>query len=354
MVVSTHFESQKLIDKILIDFFDVSIKQAQSIDQYYGTLWEKLRLLHTSGGKRLRPKLVMMAYQAFGGKNENLVAPIAAAQELLHFSMLIHDDIIDRDTTRYGVDNMTGIYEKIYQPFVADTIDRTHYANGSALIAGDLMIAGAYKLIFDSKVSDSHKITSLKIMYDGTFDVAGGQLLDTESSLRPAGSINPIEIAEYKTASYSFLGPLLTGAVLAGADDLKLATIRTFAVNLGIAYQLTDDLLGVFGDEAKTGKSNSGDIREGKQTYLVQATVERLTATQTSLFKQFFGKHDLSADEVDTTKQLIVESGALDDVKKLTDSYITHATDALTELAFDDVTHHQFLDLINTTTKRDF
>jgi geranylgeranyl diphosphate synthase type II len=92
--------SSSQIDQLLNQFFKTSIKTATAIDPNYTRLWEELRRLHAAGGKRLRPRLVLMSYEAFGGDDVNAIAPIAAAQELIHFSMLIHDDIIDRDITR--------------------------------------------------------------------------------------------------------------------------------------------------------------------------------------------------------------------------------------------------------------
>lgn len=158
-----------LIDHTLANFFKESLEQARSVDSHYALLWENLARLHASGGKRIRPKIVVMSYLAFGGQDLEAIIPIACAQELLHFSMLIHDDIIDRDLIRYGVDNITGSYQYIYEPLVPNKADRLHYANSAAILAGDLMIAGAHRLITQSTFSADKRLLALSRMYESIF-----------------------------------------------------------------------------------------------------------------------------------------------------------------------------------------
>lgn len=345
---------QAIIDQTLIDFFENLILKAHEVDEHYEMLWKTLFDLHRSGGKRIRPKIVLMSYIAFGGDDYSSVAPVACAQELLHFSMLIHDDIIDRDIVRYGVDNITGTYEKLYTPFVFDASDRLHYANSAAIMAGDLMIASAHKLINDSSLGNDKKIAAQSIMYQSIFDVAGGELLDTESSFRPIGAIDALKIAHFKTASYSFVGPFLTGASLAGASKKDLATLRDLAVHVGIAYQLTDDLLGIFGDEAKTGKSNTGDLREGKRTHLIDLTLKKLSPKQLLVFQANFGKHDVTDAALASLKEIIIETGAKYECEQLIDQYISQARKSLQMLALSKSSHEQFSELVTNATNRDF
>lgn len=356
--MNTHTESknviQKLIDQTLVDFFESSIKSAQLVDKHYETLWKNLYDLHRSGGKRIRPKIVLMAYEAFGGKDYADVVPVACAHELLHFSMLVHDDIIDRDVMRYGVDNINGRYQKLYAAVLPDRQDQTHYAESAALIAGDLMLAGAHRLINESGLSSEKKVALQRIMYGSIFDVAGGQLLDTESSFRPLGSIDALKIAHYKTASYSFVGPLLTGASLANATDKDINTLRDLGMSLGIAYQLTDDLLGVFGDESMTGKSNTGDIREGKRTYIIEQTVKGLNPRDLKQFKTYFGAQDLNETDIASVKELIIKSGAKIETEKLINEYAKQAIKLLDSLPIPVKSHMQFAELIETSTRRNF
>lgn len=351
-MTTKHIEN--LINQTLADFFELSIKNAKSIDPRYVTLWQNLYRLHLAGGKRIRPKIVMMSYAAFGGSDVSSIIPVACAQELLHFSMLIHDDIIDRDTTRYGVDNMTGAYEKIYRPVLTEPGNRTHYADSAALMAGDLMIAAAHKLINDSNLTDKNKNLARSIMYEGIFEVAGGQLLDTEYSLYPIGAIDALKIAHYKTASYSFVVPFLTGASLAGAKAHEQSIIRELAIHLGVAYQLTDDIIGVFGDAAKTGKSNTGDIREGKRTHMVELATKYLSADDITLFHLHFGKLDATNSDISIVKGLITKSGALVKIEQKIDEYVAKTSKCLESLSLPASSHAEIMGLIKIATQRDF
>ncbi len=147
-------------------------------------------------------------------------------------------------------------------------------------------------------------------MHKGIFEVAGGELLDVESTFRKNGDISALKIACHKTASYSFVLPMLVGATMAEASEKRLLALRTFAESLGIAYQLKDDLLGIFGAEAETGKSTKSDIREGKHTYMVECFIELATKTQRIQFDSIFKKNKLTIAECNQFKTLLLESGA--------------------------------------------
>lgn len=342
------------IELVLDDFFVSSIKHADKIDKGYGDLWRELHRLHKAGGKRLRPQLVMLSFEAYGGKDIPTIIPVAAAQELIHFSMLIHDDIIDRDVIRYGVNNISGSYRKIYGPYVKKESELIHYANSAAIMAGDLMIAGAHKLIVDSLMSDPKKIVALQTMYDGIFDVAGGELLDTESSFRSRDSDKYLTIAHYKTASYSFVRPLVIGALLADASAVSINKLFEFANDLGIAYQLSDDLLGVFGDETKTGKSNSGDIREGKWTLLATTTYHNLSDSDKAIFESYFGKATLTKDQLNIIKILMKESGAKQYVIETLRDYIEKSRTILKSLKISERSRKQFEELVTMLLNRQY
>src|SRR3989338_422316 len=300
------------VNRVIDQYFEQSIIDASTISQSYELLWKHLQTLLRSGGKRVRPQMTLLAYDAFGGKNHTTLLPIAAAQELLHFSLLIHDDIIDRDYIRYGVPNVSGQYQDYYQSFVKNKTELTHYANSAALLGGDLMLSSAYKLITSSSVSDKDKITAQSLLNQSIFEVAAGELLDTEAVFMPLRSGDTIKIARYKTASYSFIVPLLTGAHLGDASEKQLHLLQSFASSLGIAYQLVDDLLGVFGDEKITGKSTSSDLTEGKHTYMIEFCLENLTPSKRKVFDAAFGKPDASPVMIMQLKDIIASSGARD------------------------------------------
>lgn len=321
-----------LVDAALDRFFEQSISDAETINDAYCELWRHMHALIKAGGKRVRPKMTLLAYDAFGGTHSEQIIPVAAAQELLHFSLLIHDDIIDRDYIRHGVPNIAGQYDTIYHPFVSDKSERIHYANSAALLGGDLMLSGAYQMIANSHLDNDTKVIAQQLLGSSIFEVAGGELLDTESAFRPNDFGDALQIARYKTASYSFIFPLKTGALLAGATKDQLSALTLFGTSIGIAYQLVDDLLGVFGDEHKTGKSSSGDIREGKRTYLVEQCLERLSQKDRQLFDLSFGDPDATIATIAKVKDLMVSCGAKAATQSTIKRYAHSAHEALKQL----------------------
>jgi geranylgeranyl diphosphate synthase type II len=343
-----------LVNQALDGFFERSIAHAALIDPSYQQLWENLYNFIRSGGKRLRPQMTMLAYEAFDGTDSSMVIPVAAAQELLHFCLLIHDDIIDRDYIRYGIPNVAGRYKKTYKAFVSDPTDQIHYANSAALLGGDLMLSGAYQLITSCLLPPKDKIVAQGLLGHSTFEVAGGELLDTESSFVPYIAGNALKIARYKTASYSFITPLVTGATLAGASSAQLHILRSYAISLGVAYQLVDDILGTFGSEKEIGKSTSGDIREGKRTYMVEHAIAAMSPNDKKIFDHSFGDPAITPARVTVIRELLTSTGARAETEKAINHYATEAREALALLQLDNEYHDKFEALILKVTKRSF
>lgn len=261
-------QTQAAVTELLLTFCDAELHRAGKLHPEYERLWRVIRDQVAAGGKRLRPYLALLSYQAFGGKDLEAMMPVAAAWELLHISMLMHDDIIDRDYVRHGKPNVAGYYQEHYRQFGHEA-DRLHYAHSAGLLAGDLLISAAFRQVAVSGLIPELKETQSAIFYDAIFAVVGGELLDTEASFvtEPA---DPLLIAEAKTASYSLVGPLLSGAVAANADLIVEAHLRSLGRILGIGFQLVDDMLGIFGDEKTIGKSVATDLAEAKRTLVLE------------------------------------------------------------------------------------
>lgn len=332
-------------------FFSRNTEDATAVSPYYEQLWQDMHRLIGSGGKRLRPRMVLRAYDAFGGDTHEDVLPIATSQELLHMSLLIHDDIIDRDYVRYGVDNVAGEYFKTYYDIVEDEAERLHYAQSAAILAGDLLIAGSYRLMVSSNIGMDALRAVLDVHSRSIFDVAGGELIDTEAAFRPARSIDAQVVALYKTASYTFVGPLTIGAILAGASDSDIEHLRSFAKSLGIAYQLRDDVIGVFGDEQTIGKPTISDIREGKHTYMVEEFYKLANEEQKVRFEQHFGDKRVTVEEAGIVMRLLCDSGALRKTEDTIAKYTQQAYDALAQIQVGDMS--ELHELVAIVTKRD-
>lgn len=324
------------IDATLDAFFDRSITAAQAIDPHYEQLWKSIHALSQAGGKRMRPQIALLTYRALSDQPYERILPVASSLELLHLSMLIHDDIIDRDYIRYGIDNVSGQYNTFYKEFVDDDAERRHFSDSAALLAGDLLIAGGHELIASADLTVEELRLASSIYTRAIFTVAGGELLDTESAFRPLDSIRSETISHYKTADYSFITPLMLGAKLAGASDEIITALTQYGEHVGIGFQMVDDLLGVFGDETVTGKSSSNDIAEAKHTYIIEQFYAAANDDQRKQFDALFGKRGITRDEVLVVRQLLEATGARDRAEQLAREYQQKALDTLSIDAFDD------------------
>lgn len=303
----------------------------------YVVLWRSIQRVLLSGGKRFRPYMLFMAYQAYAKHTDfGVVMPAALAQELIHFAMLVHDDIIDRDFTRYGVRNIAGQYEDFYENFIKDTHEKEHMARSSAMLAGDVLISEAYRLIGTVDVPKHDVAKALEIMSQAVFDVVGGELLDTEAAFINDALGNAKNIAFYKTASYSFVSPITMGAALAGANEDEIVKLQHIAEKLGVGYQLRDDLLGIFGNEQDTGKSNTSDITEGKRTYLVEQFENLASAEQKAEFFAVFHTPTNSEALLTRARDLLYESGAKAAVEREIEEYYETALALIDSLSIED------------------
>lgn len=324
-----HQISVGVTNEMLAGFFKTAIAEGDKISSNYGRLWRHMETVVMHGGKRLRPYLTLVGYGQFDKNSVHEAVPFAAAQELLHTALLMHDDIIDRDDVRHGIDNLNGFYKREYTRLPEP--DKTHFAHSAALLGGDLLIAGAHRLIIANTSKPDDQVAALAQLYQSIFEVAGGELMDVEASFSVDKQLHALPIAIHKTASYSFIGPLLTGARLAHAPEAHIKALHAFGLNLGIAYQLQDDLLGIFGDETITGKSTVNDIREAKQTYIIEQYLAS-TAADTQLFARTFGNKHASTSDISSLKASIEASGARKKTETAVQDYIQKSRSALDQL----------------------
>jgi geranylgeranyl diphosphate synthase type II len=322
-------ERQKQVDAVLARFFSLAKNRASAMGPQYVRLWEVLEA-NTTGGKRFRPRMVMAAYQSLGGTDTEAAAYVGAAFELLHTALIVHDDVIDRDFSRRGVPNIAGSYRALAAEQGASERVAEHAGISAAVIAGDLALFNSYRLIDRSGVSSVTRVRLLEVMDDALFASAAGELIDVDfANLPEVPRVDDILTMErLKTAVYTFECPLQAGAILAGASDEVVATLGDFGRDIGIAYQIVDDLLGVFGLEAETGKTTLGDLREGKRTVLIAY------ATSTSEWDSvahLFGSADLTEQDAALVRDVLTGCGARSFAEGLARYYTNRALARLAE-----------------------
>jgi geranylgeranyl diphosphate synthase type II len=226
-----------------------------------------------SGGKRSRPALVAAAFEAFGGDAAAVpaLADVAAAFELLHTAFVVHDDVIDHDTVRRGVPNVAGEFARRARQRGADAAGAALLGEAAAILAGDLLLHEASRLIALAPLDAETRRDLFAILDDAVLVSAAGELADVEHAVLPAER-DPRELlaaAHDKTAVYSFSAPLAAGALLAGAQPSAIAALRAAGSRLGLGFQLVDDLIGAFGTRDQAGRAEGADLREAKVTPLV-------------------------------------------------------------------------------------
>lgn len=311
------------VQQRLEDFFADRISLASAYGDNYRLLWEAARSA-SSGGKMFRPALVAGVYRDLGGTDDDSALRIATAFELLHTAFLLHDDVIDRDLIRRGVPNLAG-------SFAADAAERgatdaaaATWGQASAILAGDLLIQAAQGFIARLDIAGPIRGELLDLFDGSIFVTAAGELADVSFSagVRLPSLLDVMAMTEQKTASYSFEAPLKAGAILAGADQNTLTILGEFGRLVGVAFQLRDDQLGVFGDEGVTGKSVLNDLRNGKETPLIAH------ARSTSRWDEIaavLGDPDLSETDGQVVRAVLEECGARTFVDGLIADHVSRA-----------------------------
>ncbi|WP_157009041.1 polyprenyl synthetase family protein [Agromyces laixinhei] len=304
------------VDELLDEFFEGRIAQAAAVGDDYRRLWSAARDA-SGGGKRIRPALVLAAHDAFActGSTAAAAVSLAAAFELLHTAFLMHDDVIDHDQVRRGVPNVAGRFAHHEIARGASSRQANQYGEASAILAGDLLISAAYRFVAELDVTTVARRTLLSIVDDGVFLAAAGEQADVRQATGGMPSERDIlTMIEQKTASYSFSAPLQAGAHLGGAPADAVGRLGEIGRHMGIAFQLRDDVLGVFGTEAETGKSVLSDLREGKQTLLI-AYSRGLGAWEEA--SASFGRPDLDESDAARLRAAIEAVGSRERVERL-------------------------------------
>lgn len=276
-------------------------------------------------GKRIRPLLMYYGYRGCGGTKRAAVVRAAGCWELAHSYLLIHDDIIDRDQVRRGEPTLW----KKFSAFPHDS----HYGISLALIVGDMVNQWAHELLHQSSFSLEKKIKAAAVFDQIMAEVCYGQLLDLEASgKKEVSEKDIITMYTYKTARYTVAGPLLVGAILAGADGRTLSALSQAATPLGIAFQIQDDILGIFGDESRVGKPVGSDLQEGKKTLLLAKTMERARSREKDFFAGIAHAKKISKQELAKAREIIISSGALSYCRELAKTLVGESTKEISRL----------------------
>lgn len=329
---------KQVFDKELRKYISGKIKQAQKIasSPRMQQIIAYIDDFTFSGGKRVRPYLVYLAYKACGGtsKGDSDVMRFAQAHEIMHTFALIHDDFMDKGETRHGVPT--------YHKFVAGLLsssNKEHIGISQAILMGDLMFAWIYDVLYGSfpTIPATNLHQAQRNVQETVEEVIAGQVIDIDIM---AGDHVDQEMLEkknhYKSGKYTFVRPVLTGALLAGADKALCKKLEELSEELGKAYQMRDDLLDVIVDEGTEtthydDKTKFSDIQDGQQTYLTQYIYEHGKYAHRLAISSAMGKR-LSKTQIDDLRKVFIESGAIEYGKKRVEEYLSNAEKMLAKL----------------------
>ncbi|PJM97973.1 geranylgeranyl diphosphate synthase [Streptomyces sp. CB01201] len=279
-----------------------------------------LQSLLRTGGKRIRPTLCVVGWHAAGGclPAPQQVIQVAASLELFHIYAFIHDDVMDESDTRRGSPTLhcTLIAQQRQQGRSQAEAERIGQA--LAIMLGDLCLVWADEMIHTAGLTHQQLRATLTLLDASRTQTIEGQLLDLSSTGRPTADIDKaLAVCRLKTAVYTIQHPLQTGATLAGAGPALRDYLTQIAFPLGEAFQLRDDLLGVFGDPDVTGKSRLDDLREGKHTALFALALRNGTAGQTRELESCVGRADLTEDQGARLREVLTDCGARKQVEQM-------------------------------------
>lgn len=318
-------------------FFDSMDPVVDSIDPAFSHVIGTLRNFVLNGGKRVRPAFAWQGWLGAGGaegtyspaENVDAVFRAVSALEFIQACALIHDDIIDSSDTRRGFPTVHKIYEAHHQN-AGWHGHADHFGVSVAIIAGDVALSWADDMLHGAGLTADAISRVLEPWRKMRTEVLGGQLLDITAESSGDSRIETAQkVNAFKTASYTIERPLHLGAAIAGAPEELVSAYRSFGHDIGVAFQLRDDQLGVFGDSSVTGKPAGDDLREGKRTVLVGTALERLMsvdADSARFLQSELGRVTTDA-EIAELRRLIEISGASefieDEISRLTNRAFT-------------------------------
>ncbi len=289
------------------------------------------------GGKRLRPAFVVEGYRAVGGEDLDSAYDASIAIEGSEAYLLIHDDIIDDDVLRRGKPTV----HVMYMDFLKNKVDESrlkHMGQALALISGDLQAVMNYEWLMRTKFPSELKVKAVRKFNDVLKLTNYGQLLDTMIELMPAEDVREEDVLlvhSLKTSAYTIWGPLQVGAILGGGGEEVLDGFYNYGYPLGIAFQLQDDILGLYGDEKKTGKPAYSDLKEGKRTLLIVNALRNASPDQKKDLLAVLGKKDLTDEEAEVAREIVKETGSLDYNKELARKFAKQGVSAIENLDID-------------------
>lgn len=307
---------------------------------------------YLDGGKRLRPAFCYWGWRATGQPSGPEIVKAAASLELLQACALVHDDVMDASDTRRGRPAAHRHLEQHHRTS-GWLGDGAQFGVGAAILLGDLYLTWSDQLFTTSGVQPEALRSARSLFDQMRTELMAGQYLDLLVQAQPAPGTEDVRaVLQYKSAKYTIERPLQLGALLAGADAALVADLGAFGLPLGEAFQLRDDVLGVFGDPTVTGKPAGDDLREGKQTLLVAIARANAEPAAQAFLAKSLGDENLDDDQIDQLRNILSESGAVVAVEAEIDRLQNQAAAALASASIDQEARAALEQLVQAAVRR--
>lgn len=291
------------------------LNKSYSLKKISPLLFKSVKDFILRQGKRLRPTLLIIGYLGFAKRPAPNLYKTALSIELLHDFMLVHDDIIDKSKIRRGKPSLHRILDKHLQ----GVKDIKFNGQDLAIVAGDVMYAMAIDTFLSIKVDMQRKENALKKFIQAAIYTGMGEFIEILSGIKNIGKIEKQDIYriyDYKTAYYTFACPLASGAILAGASPRQVDRLYQYGTYLGRAFQIKDDILGMFDEAKKTGKSALTDLQEAKKTLLIWHAYHNCSRKDQLTIERLFAKAQVNKGDLLRIRKIALNSGALDYARK--------------------------------------
>ncbi len=291
------------------------IDKTYSLNSISPLLYKNINNFARRKGKRLRPFLFAISYLGFAKKIAAGLYKSAVSFELMHDFLLIHDDIIDKSATRRGKPSMHEMLNK----FLTNHKNIKFSGQDLSIVTGDIVCAISINSFLAIKEDAKRKEQALKKFIEAITYTACGEFIELLYGIKKINEITKddiYKIYDLKTADYTFASPLACGAILAGADKKQVHKLYNYGMLLGRAFQIKDDILGLFSPQTKTGKSCLTDLQESKKTVLIWYAYNNSSKKDRAEIKRIFSKKKASTADLLKIRKIITASGALDYAKE--------------------------------------
>lgn len=326
--------------------------ERDALDQEAHPLLDEIEALISAGGKRLRPLFCYWGHRAAGGIDSPEIIRAGAALELLHTFAVIHDDVMDRSSSRRSRATTFRALAELAAG-VPHRGDPVRFGTSAAILTGLLGFVLADRLFYSAGFPREATMRASDRFDRMRLHAIGGQYLDLLAAYRGEADEGVARrIGALKSGGYSVADPLVIGALLATEDAAVIDTLDEYGRPLGEAFQIRDDVLGVFGDPMQTGKDGDGDLREGKQTVLLAKARALATATQRDEIDKWVGNPEITTEDADRIREVITASGALDRTNELIADLTEQATKALANGNLNPDAEKELRDLAERATMR--